>query len=87
MGRTYLAELLLEKGHEVHGIVRRVALQDPSHPLQRIYQILDQIALHPASLESFPSLYTAIQRIQLMSVTILPHRALLAIHSATNSQH
>ena len=28
---SYLAELLLEKGYEVHGIVRRVALEDPFH--------------------------------------------------------
>ena len=26
---SYLAELLLEKGYEVHGIVRRVAIEDP----------------------------------------------------------
>ncbi|HCW92782.1 MAG TPA: GDP-mannose 4,6-dehydratase, partial [Flexistipes sinusarabici] len=26
---SYLTELLLEKGYEVHGIVRRVALEDP----------------------------------------------------------
>ena len=25
---SYLAELLLEKGYEVHGIVRRVAIED-----------------------------------------------------------
>ena len=30
---SYLAEFLLEKGYEVHGIVRRVALEDPEHRL------------------------------------------------------
>jgi len=35
---SHLAELLLEKGYEVHGIVRRVALEDPFH---RLWQILD----------------------------------------------
>ena len=29
---SYLAEYLLEKGYEVHGIVRRVAMEDPEHP-------------------------------------------------------
>ena len=29
---SYLAELLLSKGYEVHGIVRRVALEDPDVP-------------------------------------------------------
>lgn len=27
---SYLAELLLSKGYEVHGMVRRVALEDPT---------------------------------------------------------
>jgi GDPmannose 4,6-dehydratase len=30
---SYLAELLLKKGYEVHGIVRREAAEDPSHLL------------------------------------------------------
>ncbi len=32
---SYLAELLLEKGYEVHGTVRRVALEDLSHRVHR----------------------------------------------------
>lgn len=60
---SYLAELLLEKGYEVHGIVRRVALQDPQHRLQRIAGILDQVTLHAASLESLPSLYQVLEKI------------------------
>ena len=54
---SYLAELLLEKGYEVHGIVRRVALEDPTHRLHRISHIQDQIHLHAASLESYPSIF------------------------------
>lgn len=61
---SYLAELLLEKGYEVHGLVRRVALQDPSHRLQRISHLLDRVKLHAASLESFPSLYTVMQKVR-----------------------
>lgn len=61
---SYLAELLLAAGYEVHGLVRRVALEDPSHRLSRLTPILDRIQLHSASLESFPSLYTAVQQIQ-----------------------
>ena len=30
---SYLAEFLLEKGYEVHGIIRRVAFEDPEHRL------------------------------------------------------
>lgn len=54
---SYLAEFLLEKGYEVHGIVRRVALEDPEHRLWRIRHIQNKILLHAASLESFPSIY------------------------------
>lgn len=61
---SYLAELLLEKGYEVHGLVRRVALEDARHRLSRILHIRDRLHLHAASLESFPSLYSAVNRIQ-----------------------
>ena len=49
---SYLAELLLSKGYEVHGTVRRVALEDATHRLWRIRKILNDITLHSASLES-----------------------------------
>ena len=42
---SYLAELLLTKGYEVHGIVRRVALEDEAHRIWRIRHILDDIIL------------------------------------------
>jgi GDPmannose 4,6-dehydratase len=61
---SYLAELLLEKGYEVHGLVRRSALEDPTHRFSRLHSILDKIHLHPASLESFASIYTCIGQIQ-----------------------
>lgn len=54
---SYLAELLLREGYEVHGIVRRVALEDPARRMNRIQGILDRITLHPASMESYPSLF------------------------------
>jgi GDPmannose 4,6-dehydratase len=52
---SYLAEFLLEKGYEVHGLVRRVALEDPEHRLSRIQGILGRVHLHAASLESYAS--------------------------------
>ena len=60
---SYLAELLLAKGYEVHGLVRRVALEDPEHRLSRIRGIRDKIQLHPASLESHASIYRVIGRV------------------------
>ncbi|MGA3024246.1 MAG: GDP-mannose 4,6-dehydratase [Bryobacteraceae bacterium] len=61
---SYLAELLLSKGYEVHGIVRRVALEDPFHRLGRITGFRERITLHAGSLESFPSLYRIVQQVQ-----------------------
>jgi GDPmannose 4,6-dehydratase len=61
---SYLAELLLEKGYEVHGIVRRVALEDPRHRLWRIKHIADQVHLHCASLESYASIFNVIEAVQ-----------------------
>src|SRR5271157_3419750 len=61
---SYLAELLLAKGYEVHGMVRRVALEDPSRRLDRISRVLDRVKLHAASLESFPSIYHVFRLVQ-----------------------
>ena len=61
---SYLAELLLDKGYEVHGIVRRVALEDKAHRVWRIRNILDDIILHSASLESYASLFKIVQKIK-----------------------
>jgi GDPmannose 4,6-dehydratase len=60
---SYLAELLLSKGYEVHGLVRRIALEDPDHRLSRIKHILGQVHLHAASLESYASVHNAIQAV------------------------
>lgn len=60
---SYLAELLLEKGYEVHGIVRRVALEDPFHRLRRIRHQLDKIQLHSASLESYASIFNVVEKL------------------------
>jgi GDPmannose 4,6-dehydratase len=54
---SYLAELLLEKGYEVHGIVRRVALEHPQARMWRIRHLLDKIRIHSASMESYASIF------------------------------
>ena len=61
---SYLAELLLAKGYKVHGIVRRVALEDETHRLWRIRNILKDITLHAGSLESYASLFKIILKIK-----------------------
>ena len=55
---SYLAEFLLKKRYKVHGIIRRVALEDKIHRLWRLQRILKQINLHSASLESYASIVT-----------------------------
>ncbi len=59
---SYLAEHLLALGYQVHGIVRRVALEEPDRRLGRISHLLDSITLHPASIESYPSLFSILGR-------------------------
>ena len=61
---SYLAELLLSKGYEVHGIVRRVALEDETHRLWRLRKILKDIKLHAGSLDSYASLFNIILKIK-----------------------
>ncbi len=59
---SYLAEHLLNLGYEVHGLVRRVALEDPQRRLRRIANITDRVVLHSATLETYPSIFSVISR-------------------------
>lgn len=59
---SYLAEYLLQNGYEVHGLVRRVALEQPEERFGRIAHLKDQITLHAGSLESYPSLFHILSR-------------------------
>ncbi|HEX5705420.1 MAG TPA: GDP-mannose 4,6-dehydratase [Pyrinomonadaceae bacterium] len=61
---SYLAEHLLDLGYEVHGLVRRVAMEDPQRRFTRISHLLDKVMLHPASLESYPSIFNVVSRNQ-----------------------
>ncbi|RPH51043.1 MAG: GDP-mannose 4,6-dehydratase [Desulfobacteraceae bacterium] len=60
---SYLSELLLEKGYEVHGIVRSVALEDPARRMSRIAHIIDQIKLHGGSIDNYASLYKIVSEV------------------------
>jgi GDPmannose 4,6-dehydratase len=61
---SYLAEYLIEKGYEVHGVVRKVALEDPSHRLWRLLKNLNKIFLHSAHIESYPSIFKVFQKVK-----------------------
>ena len=57
---SYLSELLLEKGYEVHGIIRRVAIEDPEHRMSRIKHLLPKLKIHAGSIESFASIFNVV---------------------------
>jgi GDPmannose 4,6-dehydratase len=57
---SYLAELLLEKGYEVHGMVRRSSLEK----FERIDHILDKITLHQADLLDQLSMIRVVERVK-----------------------
>ena len=61
---SYLAEFLLKKKYNVHGLIRRVASENESHRLWRIRHLLNKITLHPASLESYASIINIITKIK-----------------------
>jgi GDPmannose 4,6-dehydratase len=61
---SYLTEHLLSLGYEVHGLVRRVALEQPEHRLGRLRPILDQIHVHPGNLDSYASVFHILSKHQ-----------------------
>ena len=61
---SYLAEFLLAKGYEIHGIVRRVALEDPENRLSRLASIRSRLHLHAASLESYASIHRVLDSVR-----------------------
>ena len=59
---SYLAEHLLSLGYEVHGLVRRIALEDPGHRFTRIAHLVDDLILHPGTMESFGSIVSVLAK-------------------------
>jgi len=61
---SYLSELLLTRGYEVHGIVRRVALEDPENRLTRLAGLLPSLHLHAGSVESYASVHRVVDAVR-----------------------
>ena len=57
---SYLAELLLEKGYEVHGIVRRSSTEN----FERIAHLADRVSLHQADLLDQLSLIEVLREVR-----------------------
>lgn len=61
---SYLAELLLEKGYDVHGLLRPKQLNDPSLLPDNIAHLASQLTLHPGILETQTSIEHAISMVR-----------------------
>jgi GDPmannose 4,6-dehydratase len=61
---SYLAELLLSKGYIVHGIERKVAVEDSKNRNSRIHHILDKITLHVGDIQNYARMYEIISKVQ-----------------------
>jgi len=60
---SYLAELLLREGYEVHGIVLRSEIEDPVRSLARLSGFIGNLKLHVGSIESYPSLHAIFEQV------------------------
>jgi len=60
---SYLAELLLSEGYEVHGIVLRSEIEDPVRSLARLSGFIENLKLHVGSIESYPSLHAVFEQV------------------------
>ncbi len=61
---SFLAEHLLAKGHEVHGVIRRVAAENYNQRLSRINHIKKKLVLHTGSIENYQSLFEIINKVK-----------------------
>ena len=61
---SYLAELLVEKQYEVHGIVRPNSLAKLGDRLWRIRHLTEQITLHHVSCESFQEIVDVVEAVR-----------------------
>jgi GDPmannose 4,6-dehydratase len=59
---SYLAEHLLNLGYEVHGLIRRVAIEQPRQRLSRLLHLTDRLHLHTANIESYPGIFHVLSR-------------------------
>lgn len=57
---SYLAELLVSKGYEVHGLVRRISQPN----LSNLAAVRDRITLHTGDMTDGPSLFRILQAVQ-----------------------
>lgn len=60
---SYLAELLLSKGYQVHGVVRRETLEDPNR-MVNLRDVLNDVQLHVGAIDNHLSIYKIVAQIK-----------------------
>lgn len=60
---SYLAEFLLNKGYEVHGILRKESIENVVE-LENLKNVLNKITLHPCSVDNHSGIYKIIKDVQ-----------------------
>ncbi len=61
---SYLAELLLSKGYEVHGLIRRLALENKENRFSRLNGILKKIRVHDGDVTNYQTIWRLIAKIK-----------------------
>ncbi len=61
---SLLAEFLVKKGHQIYGIIKREAIENPNQKLKNIDRIKNQVELMPVSVTDPMAIYKAIKKIQ-----------------------
>lgn len=61
---SYLAEFLLAKGYEVHGLTRRLALENGEERLSRIKHIVRKIKIHHGDVYNYQTIWRLIAKIK-----------------------
>ncbi len=76
---SYLAELLLNNGYEVHGLVRRIASEDQEQRFSRISHLVGRLRLHYGDITTQPRVSQLIQEIQPHEIYHLAAQSQVAI--------
>lgn len=61
---SYLAEFLLAKDYEVHGLVRCVAAENPEHRFSRFNSFFKKVKLHHGDITDYPTLWKLVYEIK-----------------------
>lgn len=61
---SYMAELLLSKDYDVHGIARPNSLEDPARRLARLLPILDRLTIHETLIDNYAGVLSVLEAVK-----------------------